>query len=56
MCFYPCPILLPVDIEILSFDDFDSLLIQEFESHTEATASDSNPLGREFAIAYPAQV
>jgi hypothetical protein len=43
MCFYPCPILLPADFEILSFDDFDSLLIQEFESHTEAIASDSDP-------------
>jgi hypothetical protein len=43
MCFYPCPILLPLDTDILSFDDFDSLVIQEFENHTEAIASGSDP-------------
>ena len=43
MCFYPCPVIVPLDFDILAFDELDFLLMQELESHLKAIESGLDP-------------
>lgn len=43
MCYYPCPVIVPPDLDIAEFDQLDLLFLEEFSAHEQLIGSGTTP-------------